>query len=374
MRDFHGLTQRGTAGTSATCADCHDAHHSLPSSHPESRMHISNRGSACGKCHGKTSDTFIMSFTHKAIAVDHGGDIKQLVISIYLIIIFVTIGGMLLHNFVIWLHSVRRKYRYQKKHAKIVRMNRLERIWHWLLLLSFVTLVFTGFALKYPDSVWFKWLYALGLTEAARAGIHRLAAAIMTGLMLFFFGYQVFSRSGRKWWKNMLPRIQDFKDFFANMRYHLGARRRRPRFGIFSYVEKVEYWALMWGTLIMVLSGVILWFPKSLPAGWPNWLIDVARTIHFYEAVLASLAIVVWHFFHTLFRPDEYPMDTSWLTGGLTESEAGERFTAAAIQAQLPPPPTEEEPEPLQVPEWAMEEPERKPDDAEKTEESKDDS
>jgi cytochrome b subunit of formate dehydrogenase len=363
MKDFHGLTQRGTAGTSATCADCHDAHHSLPESHPESRMHISNRGSACGKCHGKTSDSFIMSFTHRTVAVDHGGGIKRIIIIIYLVLILAIIGGMLIHNGIIWLHSFRKKYRYQKKHGKIVRLNRFEKFWHWTLLLSFFTLVFTGFALKYPESVWFRWLYSLGLTEAARATVHRLAAATMTGNMLLLLFYQVISRAGRRRWKHMRPRVTDVKDLYSNMRYHLGLMKTRPVFGIFSYMEKAEFWALVWGTLIMVITGLVLWFPKSLPDTWPSWAFDVARIIHFYEAILASLAVLVWHFFHTIFRPGEYPMDTSWLTGVLTEKEAGHRFTREALEAQILPPAQEDEPEEPEAPEWEGEEPGKRRDD-----------
>jgi formate dehydrogenase gamma subunit len=335
IRDFHGLTQRGTKGASATCSDCHDPHHSLPESHPESRMHLSNRGATCGKCHGKSSGTFIMSFTHRAVAVDHGGSIKQTVVTIYIVLIVTLIGAMVLHNLIIWLHALRRKASQQRRFAKIVRLNRFERAWHVILLLSFCTLVFTGFALKFPDSVWFQWLYALGLTESARSTIHRISAVVMIGSLVVFFGYQIGSRAGRRWWSQMLPRWSDLKDLVATLRYHLGRRAVRPRFGIFSYVEKIEYWALLWGALVMLVTGLVLWFPKSLPESWPSWVIDVARLIHFYEAILASLAIVVWHFFHTIFRPGEYPMDTSWLTGVLTEREAEHRFTVEAMRAQL---------------------------------------
>jgi cytochrome b subunit of formate dehydrogenase len=174
--------------------------------------------------------------------------------------------------------------------------------------------------------------------------------------MLLLLLYQLFSRSGRARWKHMRPRVGDVKDLYANMRYHLGLKKARPVFGIFSYMEKAEYWALVWGTLIMVVTGLVLWFPKSLPATWPSWAIDVARIIHFYEAILASLAVLVWHFFHTIFRPGEYPMDTSWLTGVLTEKEAGHRFTREALEAQIPQPAPEEEPEEPEAPEWEGEE------------------
>ncbi len=336
MRDFHGLTQRGTAGTSATCADCHDAHHSLPSSHPQSRMNLSNRGTTCGRCHGQTSESFIMSFTHKTKSLDQGGDIKQIVILIYLFLIFAIIGAMLLHNLVIWSHALRRKFHYQKQHPRIVRLNRFERFWHWILLLTFFVLVFSGFALKYPESIFFTWAYALGMTEGIRGFIHRFAAVVLLANFMAFFVYQLFSRQGKNWIIPMMPRPRDFEEFIATMKYYAGWSTARPRYAVFNYAEKAEYWALLWGTVIMALTGFILWFPKSFPSSWPAWLIEVSRTIHFYEAVLATLSIVVWHFFHTIYRHEEYPMDTSWLTGVLTEEEAQQRFSDEAINLQLP--------------------------------------
>jgi hypothetical protein len=53
--------------------------------------------------------------------------------------------------------------------------------------------------------------------------------------------------------------------------------------------------------------------------GW-----DIARTIHFYEAWLATLSIIVWHFYYVMFNPDTYPMNMAWITGKLTESEMAE--------------------------------------------------
>jgi formate dehydrogenase gamma subunit len=353
MRDFHGLTQRGTAGTSATCADCHDAHRSLPSSHPESRMNITNRGSACGKCHGKSSSSFIMSFTHRSTSVEQGGFWKTLVTTLYLVLIALVIGGMLVHNLIVWSHAFRRKLRFQKRHGRVVRLNLYERTWHWILLVSFSLLILTGFALKYPESVFFRWMYALGMTEAIRAWIHRVAAIALVVNIVLFLGYQIFYRAGRKWLLPMMPRWRDFREFAATMRFHLGRSQERPRYGIFNYAEKAEYWALLWGIAIMVVTGLVLWFPKAVPPTWPAWIIEVARIIHFFEAVLAGLAILVWHFFHTIFKLEEYPMDTSWLSGVLTEEEARHRFTDEAIAAQIPPPPpAEPDPAPLPTPEW----------------------
>ena len=157
----------------------------------------------------------------------------------------------------------------------------------------------------------------------------------------------------------MIPTYRDFVDFYNAMKYYFGLAPRRPKSAIFSYVEKAEYWALLWGTVVMVLTGLILWFPESIPSTWPLWLIEVSRTFHFFEAVLAFSAILVWHLFHTIMHPSEYPMDTSWVTGKLTEHEARHRFTEEAVRQQVPPPPDHQEVEAPEIPEWQKDEEEK---------------
>lgn len=339
LKDFHGLTQRGTMGSSATCADCHEAHHSLPSSHPASRMHLTNRGAACGQCHGKVSQNFITSFSHRNAAQATEFWILGLVRNLYLLLIVGTIGAMLAHNSVIWWWAVRRKLRAEERSARLVRrMTRFEVVLHLALFLSFSALVLTGFMLKVPDHFWVRWLFALGVTEAVRAAVHRLAAVVMVADFVVLFLYLALRPRGRVILREILPSPRDLRELASTLRYYAGRGGEAPRYGLFNYAEKAEFWALVWGTVIMVVTGLVLWFPKLIPATWPGWVLELSRTIHFYEAVLAALAILVWHFFLTIFHPDEYPMNASWLTGVLSEEEARHRFTDEAVRRMAPPP------------------------------------
>jgi cytochrome b subunit of formate dehydrogenase len=95
----------------------------------------------------------------------------------------------------------------------------------------------------------------------------------------------------------------------------VGRRPARPSFGVFSYAEKMEYWAFVWGTGVMAVSGFLLWFENWSLSLFPTWVLDAATAIHWYEAILATLAIVVWHLYMVIFDPDVYPMDRAWLTG-----------------------------------------------------------
>jgi hypothetical protein len=72
---------------------------------------------------------------------------------------------------------------------------------------------------------------------------------------------------------------------------------------------------VVWGAVVMALTGVMLWANNLMLALLPKLWLDVATSVHFYEAVLATLAIVVWHFYSVIFDPDVYPMDTAWFSG-----------------------------------------------------------
>jgi len=83
-------------------------------------------------------------------------------------------------------------------------------------------------------------------------------------------------------------------------------------------VEKAEYWALIWGTLVMGFTGFFLWFPTMIGDWAPLWFIKVCEIVHYYEAILATLAIVVWHWFFVIFRPQEYPLSFTTIDGKMT--------------------------------------------------------
>jgi len=124
---------------------------------------------------------------------------------------------------------------------------------------------------------------------------------------------------GRYEFRAMLPRTRDFREALDNMLYHLGRREEHAQFGRYDYTQKAEYWALVWGTFLMAVTGVVLWFPGLAVKFLPIWVVTASQTVHYYEAWLAVLAIIVWHLFFVLFHPEEYPMNWTWLTGKMTE-------------------------------------------------------
>ncbi len=114
-------------------------------------------------------------------------------------------------------------------------------------------------------------------------------------------------------------------EIILNLGYNMGLVSRKPRLSHHNYIAKMEYWALVWGTVVMVVTGVVLWANNWSLRFLPLWSIDAATAIHFYEAVLATLAILVWHFYAVIFDPDVYPLETAFLTGvSVKDEESGE--------------------------------------------------
>ena len=328
MASYHGLASRLGSTVVANCASCHGAHNILPSSDPRSTISKANLVKTCGQCHPGASQKFAMAKVHVEVplSADMGSILMRWIRKIYIPLILVTIGGMLLHNLLIW----RKKAAVirDRQHRPVVRLTLDQRIQHALLLTSFITLVITGFALAYPDS----WL-GLFLGETFRRWAHRVAAVVMMAVGLYHAYYLAAKDEGRKAFWDMLPVFKDAADVRDNMLYYLGLGANKPAFARFTYAEKMEYWALVWGWVIMSATGLVAWFKVFATRFLPGWSVDVALAIHFYEAVLASLAIVVWHFYQVFLDPDVYPLNWAFWDGRMSEELYHEEHSLDALRS-----------------------------------------
>jgi len=119
----------------------------------------------------------------------------------------------------------------------------------------------------------------------------------------------IFTKKGREKFIALLPRLKDISDAFFLFLYNIGVKKKHPKLNYpFTFYEKFEFWALVWGTVIMAITGLALWFKDFVLIFIPAWILDVFILIHFYEAILATLAILVWHFYWAIFDPDVYPL------------------------------------------------------------------
>jgi thiosulfate reductase cytochrome b subunit len=148
-----------------------------------------------------------------------------------------------------------------------------------------------------------------------RSIVHRVAAVVFIAVTLIHIVSLVANGTLRRHWRRLLPARRDVTEAAGTFLYNLGLLKERPATSEHSYVEKAEYWAVVWGAVVMILTGVMLWANGLTMAWLPKSILDVATAVHFYEAVLATLAILVWHFYSVIFDPDVYPLDTAAFTG-----------------------------------------------------------
>ena len=326
---YHGLAIEGGSVAVANCASCHGSHNIKPSSDSTSTIYKGNLVKTCGGCHKGANTNFTIGKIH-ITRQDESEPIIYFIASAYIALIFSVIGLMFIHNLLDFFRKAKIKKMKQRGlireerhgHSLYLRMNVNERIQHATLAISFLTLVLTGFMLSYPNSWWVSHIRDLssGAFEA-RSLLHRISAVIMVTVSLYHIYYISFTTRGRQLIKDLLPRYQDIRDAIDVAKFNLGFSKIKPKLDRFSYVEKAEYWALIWGTIVMTATGVIMWFDNTFMGlltklGW-----DIARTVHYYEAWLAFLAIVVWHFYFVIFNPDAYPMNLAFWKGTITEEE-----------------------------------------------------
>ncbi len=216
-----------------------------------------------------------------------------------------------------------------------------QRAEHWVLTLSFTVLALTGIPQKYVGHAWAEGLIGLmGGIELVRQ-IHHIAAIVLMLETIFHLvaaGYRFFVLHRPL---SILPQLQDLVDLFDDIRYNLGLTKRRPQMDRYTYWEKIEYWAVVWGTVIMAITGFMMWNPITTTRFLPGDFVPAAKAAHGGEALLAILAIITWHVYHVHLRR----FNKSMFTGRLTEEEMRHEhpLELARVEAgQMPPLPDEE--------------------------------
>ncbi len=209
------------------------------------------------------------------------------------------------------------------------------RIQHIILFSCTIMLIVTGVPLKFPKNSVSQ--FAIGLfggAPGARA-IHHFFALGLIIIGIYHLLYTFWSSHGRKDFFELLPNLRDFSDVYNQIRYFLGFRKEKVKYGRFSYIEKFDYWAVYWGLIMMIGTGLVMWLFQGkfepiifgeINLAWgpeiiTNYVHAIAREMHSDEALLATLVIIGWHFYNVHFNPHKFPMSKVWLTGKITEKE-----------------------------------------------------
>jgi cytochrome b subunit of formate dehydrogenase/mono/diheme cytochrome c family protein len=203
------------------------------------------------------------------------------------------------------------------KPATYARFSRWQRIEHAILIASFTTLAVTGLPQKFADAPISQTIVAIfGGVEAIRI-VHRLAAIALMAQSIYHVVAVLYRVLVRRASLSMFPVLEDFKHLVQDVLFYLGLRKRKGYYGRYSYAEKAEYLAVVWGTLIMIITGFMMWNPIATAQVLPGEVIPAAKVAHGGEAVLAVLAIILWHFYNVHIKH----LNKSMFTGALTREE-----------------------------------------------------
>jgi formate dehydrogenase subunit gamma len=202
--------------------------------------------------------------------------------------------------------------------GSIVRFSLKQRLEHLFTMVVFTLLCLTGLPQKFYGGAWARRLIeAFGGIDATR-WIHRFCGWTLATLTLVHFGSVLWVVAARRARLSMVPTRRDFQDAVATLRYYLGLRDRPPRYDRFDYKQKFEYWGLVVGNVVMVLTGVILIYPTLAARFFPGEVLPAAKVAHSNEGLMAFLVITVWHVYNAHLNPDVFPFDSCIFTGKIS--------------------------------------------------------
>ncbi len=353
LQTYHGRAHDLGSQSVAACFDCHGTHTILPASDPNSTLSVGNRLTTCQKCHADATAQFTSYRAH--------ADYRDRQHYPVLYWAFVIMTGLIVGTFGLWgLHTLfwisrtlvvyfkypaefleKKRYVRDECQGKLyTRFRPVDRFCHFLIIISFLILVSTGMPLKFHDSAWAKAMFNLlgGAHVAAR--LHRFGAI----LSLTYLTIHLSSLIGpvRRRWASFrdergkfrirsllrfifgpdspMPNFDDLRDIRDHSRWFIG-RGPKPKFDRFTYWEKFDYFAELWGSAFIGISGLVMWFPVLVSHFLPGWVVNLAQIIHSQEALLAAGFILTFHFFNSHFRLEKFPLDTVMFSGRITEAE-----------------------------------------------------
>lgn len=223
-----------------------------------------------------------------------------------------------------------------------LRMNFSERIQHFLLIITFFTLMATGLPLMFYEFKFLKFLFSMERSFYIRGILHRAAAIVLILNLIWHLLYTILTPRGRNNFKEMIPKFKDFKDAFEVFCHNIGIIQflfrigilrnffsahpywlfeKSPLFGRYNFIEKFEYWAVGWGSVVMIISGFFMWNVELSLSIFPLWVHDIFVIVHGYEAMLAFLAVIIWHMYNVHLNPELFPMSKVWLIGKISGKE-----------------------------------------------------
>jgi formate dehydrogenase gamma subunit len=371
LASFHGKAMQLGSEETAGCLDCHvgklqNVHmmqaHADPSS-PTNEAHLADtcRSPACHPTAGHRVST---AAVHLNLGTTRG--VEFFIGVLFVLLIIFTFGPSLVIQLLELLQIVVGRH-VPDHHQKLELAERLmadprgrqllrrftphQRVQHWVLMISFTTLVLTGFPIKFADRAWAQWLtHLMGGLTATRM-IHRYAGVLLLAGFAYHVGYILHfawrqTRAGKGLIRTLmdLPMAtspKDLKDYAHLVAYLLFLSKTRPESGRFSLREKFEYIGVFWGSILLGITGVLMWANAWTTSLLPGRVLTVALLIHTFEAFLALLHVGIVHMVGVIFSPVVFPLSPAMFNGQTPAEELAEAHSGllndVARKVGLPP-------------------------------------
>lgn len=336
VNDFHGMNVKfydgggkGIGMPTLVCADCHGIHDVAAAEPGNTRLLKENLTKVCRECHKDASLTFSDAWlSHYEPSLENAPLVFAVQVSYWIFIPFVIIGlSLQIFAHVVLFPRIQRRNRkkglaapagHHDNGRQVVRFGRRSRIEHLLVMITFILLLVTGLPQKFHDSGWAVWTtQMLGGIDMMRL-IHRITGVVFTVLCVVHLTIALVGVLTGRLDMNITPQKADFRDAIQNLKYYIGLAPAPPKFGRYDYRQKFEYWGMVVGSAVMILSGFVLFFPILFAEFLPGQFIPAAKAAHTYEAMMALLTIIIWHMYGAHLNPDCFPIDKSIFTGRIS--------------------------------------------------------
>ena len=202
--------------------------------------------------------------------------------------------------------------------AYFIRFSRSQRAEHLSVMVTFLVLIATGLPQKYFEMDWARWLIlSMGGIDTVRL-VHRIFGFIFGAVALYHLFNVTSGWLRHRTRPGMFISLRDVQDAVNTLRYDIGLTPQRPRFDHFDFRQKFEYWGMVLGGCVMLVTGFVLLYPILVTRVLPGQLLPAAKVAHSYEGLMAFLIVLIWHLYGAHFGPGKFPVDTSIFTGRIS--------------------------------------------------------
>ena len=163
---------------------------------------------------------------------------------------------------------------------EIERYTPAERIAHWVTAGTYVDCMITGLGFFTPYLYWLVAIVGGGATARFWHPIVGIGFVIAN----FSLAPSMAARS------RMIPEDRVWMD---KVKYYItNEDDLLPPQGRFDAGQKIFYWAMFYGAIVLLLSGIVMWFPEGISRSW-HWVLPVVVIIHEAAALITIGGLII---------------------------------------------------------------------------------